>query len=77
MEQPSAPKRMTACRRMLKDRITCPECGKEMTIRNLQYKHKRKHEKPPEKVQQMRWKATEAAIAAHARRMAKLRGEAA
>ena len=77
MEQPSAPKRMTAYRRMLKDRIACQECGKEMTIRNLQYKHKCKHEKPPEKVQQMRLKATEAAIAAHARRMSKIRGEAA
>ena len=76
MEQP-APKRMTAYRRMLKDRVTCQECGKEMTIRNLQCKHKCKHEKPPEKVQQIRLKATEAAIAAHARRMAKLRGEVA
>ena len=75
MEQPTAPRQMTAYRRMLKDRITCQECGREMTIRNLQYKHRCKQEKP-EKVQQMRLKASEAAIAAHARRMAKMRGEA-
>ena len=60
---------------MLKDRITCQECGREMTIRDLQYKHRCKQE-TPEKVQQMRLKVSEAAIAAHARRMAKMRGEA-
>ena len=74
MEQPNTPRQTTAYRRMLKDRITCQECGKEMTIRNLQYKHRCKHEKP-ERVQQMRLKAIEAAIAAHARHVAKLRGE--
>ena len=66
---------MTAYRKMLKGRVACPECHKEMTIRNLQYKHICKRGKPPEQVQSMRLKATDAAVAAHARRMDQLRAE--
>jgi hypothetical protein len=66
---------MTAYRKMLKDRVVCPQCHKEMTIRNLQYKHTCKREKPPEQVQSMRLKATDAAVAAHARRMDQLRAD--
>ena len=75
MDQP-APKRMTAYRRTLKDHVQCPECGRNMTIRSLHYRHKCKSaEPPPAKLENMRQKAAEAAKAAHARRMAKLRGE--
>ena len=70
------PKRMTAYRRTLKDHVQCPECGRNMTIRSLHYRHKCKSaEPPPAKLENMRQKAAEAAKAAHARRMAKLRGE--
>ena len=68
-----APRQTTAYRKMLKDRVTCPQCHREMTIRSLQYKHTCKQEKPPEQVQKMRTKATEAAVAAHARRMERLK----
>ena len=68
-----APRPATAYRKMLKDRVTCPQCHKEMTIRNQQYKHTCKQEKSPEQVQKMRTKATEAAVAAHARRMERLK----
>ena len=66
---------MTAYRKMLKDRVVCPQCRKDMTIRNLQYKHIRMREQPPEQVQSMRLKATDAAVAAHARRMDQLRAD--
>ena len=66
---------MTAYRKMLKDRVVCPQCHKEMAIRNLQHKHICKREKPPEQVQSMRLKATDAAVAAHARRMDQLRAD--
>ena len=68
-----APRPATAYRKMLKDRVTCPQCHREMTIRNLQYKHTCKQEKPPEQVQKMCTKATGAAVAAHARRMERLK----
>ena len=73
--EPARPRRMTAYRKMLKDRVVCPQRHKEMTIRNLQYKHICKREKPPEQVQSMRLKATDAAVAAHARRMDQLRAD--
>ena len=66
---------MTAYRKMLKDPAECPRCHKEMTIRNLQYKHICKREKLPEQAQNMRLKATDAAVAAHARRMDQLRAD--
>ena len=70
------PKRMTAYRRTLKDHVQCPECGRNMTIRSLHYRHKCKPAGPNlEKLEHMRQKATEAATAAHARRMAKARAE--
>jgi hypothetical protein len=76
MQQGSTPKQMTAYRQMLKDRIQCPDCGSIMTIRSLHYRHKCKPAGPnPEKLEHMRQKATEAATAAHARRMAKARAE--
>ena len=70
--EPARPRRMTAYRKMLKDRVVCPQCRKEMAIRNLRYKHICKREKPPEQVQSMRLKATDSAVAAHARRMDQL-----
>jgi len=73
--EPARPRRVTAYRKMLKGRVVCPQCHKEMTIRNVQYKHICKREKPPEQVQSMRLKATDAAIAAHARRMDQLRAD--
>ena len=70
MEQGNAPKQMTAYRQMLKDRVPCPDCGSIMTIRSLRYRHTCKSAGPsPEKLEHMRQKATEAATAAHARRM--------
>jgi len=76
MEQGNAPKQMTAYRQMLKDRVQCPDCGSTMTIRSLHYRHMCKSANPnQEKLACMRQKATAAATAAHARRMAKIQAE--
>ena len=66
---------MTAYRKMLKDRVACPQYHKEMTTPNLQYKHVCKREKPPEQLQSMRLKATDAAVAAHARCVDQMRAD--
>ena len=76
MEHTTASRQMTAYRRTLKDQVQCPDCGRNMTIRSLHYRHKCKPAEPSQnKLDNMRQKATEAARAAHARRMAKIRGE--
>ena len=70
MEPGDAPKQMTAYRHMLEDRVSCPDCGSIMTIRSLHCRPKCKSAGPsPEKLEHMRQKATQAAEAAHARRM--------
>ena len=62
-------------RRILMEKVRCPECGKLMTIRNLQHRHNLMTlGLPPEQLECMRAKATGTAIEAHATRMTKLRG---
>ena len=68
-------KNQTPYRRILMEKVRCPECGKLMTLRNLQHRHKCKTlGLPPEKLERMRAKATGTAIEAHATRITKLRG---
>jgi hypothetical protein len=57
-------------RRVISEKVTCPLCGKSMSIRNLHYRHRcRAHDPPPEKLERMRSKARNTAIEAHAMRM--------
>ena len=60
-------------RRVVSEKVTCPGCGKSMSIRNLHFRHVCRSNIPPEKLEHMRAKATSTAIDAHANRMAKLR----
>jgi hypothetical protein len=71
-------KALTPYRRILMEKTQCPDCGRVMSIRNLQHRHKCKSLGPsPEKLERMKAKATGAAIEAHATRMMKLRGSTA
>ena len=61
-------------RRVVSEKVTCPTCGKIMSIRNLQFRHVCKPPTPsPEKLNRMRSKATDTALLAHAARMDALR----
>ena len=61
-------------RRVVSEKVTCPTCGKIMSIQNLQFRHVCKPPTPsPEKLNRMRSKATDTAILAHAARMDALR----
>ena len=63
----------TPYRRVVKDKVQCPGCGRLMAIRSLQYRHVCKPATPPrEKLERMRAKAVGTAIEAHASRMQRL-----
>ena len=68
------PKGQNPYRRVVSEKVTCPTCGKIMSIRNSQFRHVCKPLTPsPEKLNRMRSKATDTAILAHAARMDALR----
>lgn len=59
---------------LLKERVACPSCGAAMSLRNLRYRHICRSGKTPAQIEKMRAKASDAAVAAHSRRMALKRG---